>query len=96
MIMIMSQAPMYSRLRLLWCAGPPHRQGVSFLFANSYAQVKMARKWQEREGTVEPGQETKTQEKIVEELRTLVKHPAVPTLAAKVAQGSAIVHAVCA
>ena len=58
----------------------------------------MARKWQEREGTVEPGQETKTQEDIVEELRALAKHSAVavPTPAAKVAPGSAVVHAVCA
>ncbi|BDA47248.1 probable feruloyl CoA ortho-hydroxylase 2 at C-terminar half [Coccomyxa sp. Obi] len=59
-------------------------------------KVKMARKWQEREGTVEPGQETKTQEEIVEELRALVKHPAVLTPATEVAPGAAVVHAVCA
>lgn len=66
------------------------------MFARSFVQVKMARKWQEREGTVEPGQETKTQEELVEELRTLVKHAAVPAPATKVAPGSAVVHAVCA
>lgn len=64
--------------------------------SNFFVQVKMARKWREREGTMEPGQYTKTQEDIVEELRALVKHPAVPVPATKVASGSAVVHAVCA
>ena len=35
-------------------------------------QVKMARKWQEREGTVEAGANTTTQEEIVEEFRRCI------------------------
>ena len=56
----------------------------------------MARKWHEREGTMEPGEESKTQEAIVEELRTLVKHSTVPVTVTEVAPGHAVVHAVCA
>ena len=56
----------------------------------------MARKWREREGTMEPGEGSKTQEAIVEELRALVKHPAGPVSVAEVAPGNAVAHAVCA
>ena len=70
------------------------RQRVSC--AKSSAQVKMARKWREREGTEEPKEESKTQEAVVEELRALARHPAAPASVTEAAPGPAVVHAVCA
>ncbi|CAK0786079.1 hypothetical protein CVIRNUC_009292 [Coccomyxa viridis] len=70
------------------------------LLTHGEFKVKMARKWQEREGTVEAGLDTMTQEDIVQEfLRGPAKRAAdakVPSSAVKETLGNAAVPTACA